>query len=351
MRKPRAGRSDWLLLVLLALAAVVVWIFTTSQPVDNSATALANPLGEGNAATNQESTNGAATTEASTERAISTLASRVKVVGQVACPDWATPPGEIVIDLRPQAGTEAEARRIRVYADRLHFEFANIKAGNWELEARADGFQSFKALYTFTPGQRRISLLVPMVPANLLRGRVSNHRGLPAAHCAVSALRVVEDTSRAVLPLIGRCDENGEFSIEGVRIGNYLVHPGPPRAPLADPIEIQLAGSEAWVELSIPATGQAKITTFDFKTSEPVAKLVVTARHWQPRTDPTWIEAPRNAHLETARTDEFGVAQFFHLPPGEYSFTAQGHGYRQRVVRRAVITDKITELEIRVRAL
>ena len=167
MRKPRAGRSDWLLLVLLALAAVVVWIFTTSQPVDNSATALANPLGEGNAATNQESTNGAATTEASTERAISTLASRVKVVGQVACPDWATPPGEIVIDLRPQAGTEAEARRIRVYADRLHFEFANIKAGNWELEARADGFQSFKALYTFTPGQRRISLLVliPLVPS------------------------------------------------------------------------------------------------------------------------------------------------------------------------------------------
>ena len=187
-----------------------------------------------------------------------------------------------------------------------------------------------------------------MVPANLLRGRVVDSRGVAANNCQVSAIRDVEDKTRAVLPLTSFTDLNGEFTIEGVRPGIYNVHPGPPRAPLAASIQIQLAGAEAWVELALPPTGSAKVKVIDFNSDEIVPKLVVTARRWQGEQAHPKV---RDSHLESVRSDVDGIAIFSHLPPGEYSFTVQGSGYRQRIVRRAIIQGEAIEISVKVRAL
>jgi len=337
---PPSKQRAWILGSLVVLAGLVAWV----AQGEGGGSALQPPIND--LATNPLEGSAPGVDLETAERTTVTpeAPGKIPVTAMMTWPSWALPPDEATLTLSPQPGTEGETLTRSVSGDSPQTNFGFVPEGNWILSAQADGFQAHRSLHTFQKKRAAVSLLVPFVPAKKIHGRVTNAQGLPAAHCVVTARMVLEDKTRTVIPQTTVCDDLGRFELLGVRPGTYEVHAGPPSAPLGERRMLQLAGEEAWVELAIPPCGSIAVRVEDSE-GMTVARAQVTARRW------SGPKPGSEGHIESIKTDEHGIAHFHQLPPGEYSFTAHGHGIRQRVLRSLIETGKSHELTLEVRRL
>lgn len=321
--------------LLLAILAVLLW---DPGPAPTDSGAAGGPSPAAGADRSAPAAAAAASDPADRRREDSPAPPWATVQGQVVKPGWAEfPPGMLLV-LQPQPGTEGETYRVAVDPSHPFFRLDRVPFGGWRLELRAAGFQSDPQLLTLTPDDPWRSLLVPLKPDRVIRGRVLGADGLPAAGARVTAQRVVEP-GRAVLPLVARADERGEFELLGARPGTYRVHAGPARSPLSDPVQIAFApeAREAWVELQLPPTG-ALLLRVESTGGEPVAGVRVNA---------TRLGRGRG-HVATEVSDPEGLCRFRHLPVGEYVVASVSGRHRSGTVRVTVLAGAEAEARLEV---
>lgn len=254
----------------------------------------------------------------------------------VAAPDVALPP-EAQVELAPQGNGGATPRIARIRAPERAFRFDEVPFGDWKVRLKAPGYQDFTALVTTSTRNPDVSLVLPLVHANRISGRVLDAAGRPVGGLTVTAQRITDAPDRAAAALRGVTDADGYFTILGAELDRYRVHPGEPRNPLGPAVEIHLAGAEAWASLAVPLTGRASVVVSDVASGAPLPGVKVVAAR---------IESGAAGFSAAATTTPDGRIAFPHLPPGEYAFTAYGAEQRRTVVRARVEADQGTEVTI-----
>ncbi|MFQ5749308.1 MAG: carboxypeptidase regulatory-like domain-containing protein, partial [Planctomycetota bacterium] len=216
-----------------------------------------------------------------------------------------------------------------------NFRFEGVPFGDWKLQVEAPGFQSNPVLISRDAAQPDGHILLSLLPATHIKGRALDERGRPVADLKITAIPVLKDRALMVEPHLGSTDSEGRFDIIGVRQGIYRVHAGPPRSPIGEEREVQLAGREAWLELVVPVFGRASVTVTDQKTGKGLEGIRVV------------VQGSR--FFDSGRTDAKGRALFPTLLPGEFAFTAYGSTHHRRTVQRAIVqAEQLSQVEIRM---
>jgi len=257
------------------------------------------------------------------------------VRGEVVAPMGNPFPSKATVWLRPQEKGAAEPRSMEVGPASRSFRFEAVPFGDWKLQVEAPGFQSNPVLISRDAGHPDGHVLLSLLPATHIKGRALDERGRPVADLKITAIPVLKNRALMVEPHFGITDAEGRFDIIGVRQGIYRVHAGPPRSPIGEEREVQLAGREAWLELVVPVFGKASVTVTDQKTGKGLEGIRVV------------VQGSR--FFDASKTDGKGRAIFPTLLPGEYAFTGYGSTRYRRTVQRAIVqAEQLTQVEIRM---
>jgi len=148
---------------------------------------------------------------------------------------------------------------------------------------------------------------VEMGAAGRIAGRVLGREGEPVPRAAIS-LEALHRT-RAEFGTRVWTDENGEFSLAGLRLdAAYVLKCSAPPASFG-PFTLTAAESERWVELrsdSSPAT--LRITVTD-ESGAPWTSTWVSVNRWVSEEYARWPEGMRDDYIGQARTDDEGLAE------------------------------------------
>jgi protocatechuate 3,4-dioxygenase beta subunit len=150
-----------------------------------------------------------------------------------------------VVLTRPSSG-EATARFVTDVDGK--FQFSNIPAGQYEVEAARNGYILQNSRVTIAANRPVTELAFRLVATGVVTGRVRDSRGEPAVKVTVAVMRLTFDG------LFGRhltavtqdvTDDRGEYRIYGVPPGQYLVRADSPadakRLSAAVPKDDQIA--------------------------------------------------------------------------------------------------------------
>lgn len=116
------------------------------------------------------------------------------------------------------------------------FYFHNLPAGAYEITVRRDGFAPSEfgqkwpggpgVPFQLRPGQPVPGLVVRMVPAATISGRIADRNGQPMANAQVQALKsTFQGELRILIPVLQvRSSVSGEFRLYGLPAGRYFVN-------------------------------------------------------------------------------------------------------------------------------
>lgn len=264
------------------------------------------------------------------------------VRGRVVADEWIVWPSEVQIELVSQIEGQWPTRHTTATRQDPNFKFERVPFGNWKIRLHAPGFESLFQLLTLEARIPDQHVILQLRSSNQILGRVLDANGQPMTGMMVTARPRLDDPSKAALPIKALSEAEGRFSIKNVRPGTYWVHAGPPSSPLGEIQEIYLGGSEAYVDLIMPAVGHARVDVREKLSRKPLQGIKVIAQ---------LLARNKRSHQETVLTAQDGRAVFPHLPPGEYTFTVFGSGYHRDVARAQVNLNGAATVEFELRKI
>lgn len=316
---------------LLIAAAVVVcgallWVLTVSRGATPEPIDLGSTPAVRTADGPREAEVGSIPVVGETKRSSSLVKATIVVL--LSKPAWAELPESCEVELIPQGLTPGEARLQRTPLGGAVVEFYDVLFGEYLLQVKALGFVTAQVPVTVSRQNHAPRQVIPMVPAREITGEVRDASGDPVVGIEVSARPIeaipgfVQSTGVAVT------DETGTFHIQPLPEGDYWVHAGPLRSPISETYKAELYGERAYVDLRVGPLAQVRFELFNELNQELIAGARVQIQRVSDDGAP--------GHSQYRPTDQQGVVQFRHLPPGEYAVTILASKYRNMTRRYAI---------------
>ena len=262
-----------------------------------------------------------------------------QVRGRILLPDWAPEAGTASVTLSPQSDEGEILTRTLLLPER-EFHFPGLAFGSWALHATAGEFKSGKILLTTSSKVPDHFITLPLEPDTVILGQVLDQVGARVIGISVHARMVPAEGVVTNFPVAtATTEDDGFFRLTGLRQGLWEVSPGTPRNPLADPLRLHLAGSEARLDLRVGILGAARIAVLEKKSLARVDAARIVARLVHGTTN-------RAGHGASATTGEDGMAILPHLPVGDYVFTVFAPDHRRTVLRGRVESGVTLELGV-----
>lgn len=222
-----------------------------------------------------------------------------------------------VLDLRRQ-------RSARFQSLDGGFTLRGLSPGYWDLTVRASGYKDPVAQRLHLVRGQRPEVLVEMIPAAWIRGKVLARDGSPVRRVPV-ALRVQPPPGPDGKPAkpsranMKRAETNGrgEYAFQNVEPNTYVLTIGPLNKPLTEPVAIEIDDGE--------------LKEHDFDVG-PVGDLEIEVEgrggFGVPGASVT-IQGAATRVRHRARTDGVGTLVFSNLLPDDYRITVDAGGYER----------------------
>jgi large repetitive protein len=270
-----------------------------------------------------------------------------------------------------RAGTTTPLRGIQVNLagsqgqvtdDNGRFAFRGLPPGQYFVIANhkdyipAQPAQSKKAI-TLSPGQALTDVVRTMIPKSVVSGRVYDRDRNPISNAAVLALKYTYQDGRRIL-IAGnrtRTDERGEYRLEGLAPGPYVVSATPPDSPrttdgtnaseirlpvyypgttdasLASAIDVPPGIDYSGIDMIVTETFAVRVSgrALNGLTGEPLfaGNLALVPRRGTAATGSL-------LHASVARD---GTFEFRHMAPGSYELVAVSSNGPERLAGSATV--------------
>ena len=211
-------------------------------------------------------------------------------------------------------GTEpGVARTLDFGADVREFELEDLPLAGYELRVEAPGMNTRSHQVLLQEPVTDQYVVVQLVPAGFIDGRVLDEHGQPVAGLAVVLEALPAGTRQAC-----ETDPGGAFHLSGVLDGDYRITAGDPELPL-DAKELVYRAPSQRVDLRVPALGQVTCRVVD-RFGAALEQVSVQGY------------GPRGASIE-GRSDRHGMVELEHLPAGDYRIVGNDEQHGRGRVR------------------
>jgi hypothetical protein len=315
-----------------------------------------------------------------TDTAKTTNKEKCTVAGTVARLDSGAPLKKATVVL-----SSNESRGKSVFAmtdDQGHFEFDNVEAGSYGLNASHNGFVT--SLYgqkkpdnpganlTLAPGQKMIDLVFRLLRSASISGHVMDEDGEPLPNVQVIPYHASSQRGRSGLGAVGEALTNdlGEYRIFGLNPGRYYIRANyqPQRNLLGNPSPTRIS-KEAYPPTFYPGTTDpAKAAAIIVKAGDEIPALdfilkpspvvAVTGKVSNAATDQSGFLSlgvaliPRgmifsgdDAILHTEVSNKMGVFEFRDVFPGSYIVRAWGITNQERFSAQRELDVGVSDVE------
>ncbi len=268
---------------------------------------------------------------------------KASVTVLLSVPKWMGFPATTRLELQPRADNQAAPLILWATPEKRSVRFDDVPFGPWTLRAEPLDCQVVEIPFSLSEANPAPRQVVPVQAARRIHGRVRDSAGEAVAGITVSASPVIAVAGFTVSRASGTTDAEGMFEIPGLPEGEFRVHAGTHQNPVGEAVHCVVVGPEGWADLIVPRMSSAQVTLLDATSEKPLAALRVQALRASGADEPGFSSV--------VDSDELGVAQFLHLPPGEYHFTAWGRGYKRLARRWMVGADRPATLELKLSPL
>ena len=246
------------------------------------------------------------------------LRGRVEISGEEPFPQiWK-------LSLRPARflpGREtAVTRTLEFAAGQREFELLDVPLGGYELVAEAQGFNGLPLPVLLEKGSTSPFLVVHMVPAGLLEGRVLDANGLPAEGVPITLFQQIGGTPRESVT-----DAAGVFRFGQLPDGAYDLLVGKESSPLLrERRPVRFAAPHlTFPDIELPLLGELHVRVVD-SLARPLEGVEVRG-------------SGTNGGLVEGKTDYDGRLIARHLPAGHFRLRLEHPGFDPSFARRVTV--------------
>lgn len=258
-------------------------------------------------------------------------------------------PGALVrVSFTPLAsllGNEADSIETKSDGEGL-YAFSNLAAGNYSMTVMADGYGRIDVQSINVDGKEAVTKDIVLDVAHMIAGSVRTIEGAPLADVEVKAYSMDSRTNQSWSQV--RSDEKGEFIVQDVPEGRYL-------------IQAQLAGYEMAinnlrvetgdmaVQVQMRALPRVRGQVLSAATGQPISSFVAQLRQPVPGAETSTTAVPSSRVTVTASPD--GRFELGAPAAGEYRVHVKAEGHADTLSARFVVSPGSDVNNIVVRAI